>query len=289
MLIQEVSRYTHLTKKAIAYYIRKGLVSPVVLENGYRDFTQEDMEVLKKIYVLRGLGINVEEMKGILQDSSREALQKTCARQELKSRQDTRRNELLRDLALGKPYAEVELGLQALELQKTLGQRMVEAFPGYYGRFVCMHFSRFLEMPVCTEEQQEACEEVIEFLDQMPPFKVPKEVEEEMAEAVSKIRTDQIGDMLEDVKRSMEEPEEFLEKNQEIIQWYLAYRQTEAYQNSSAGKWMACMKEFQSASGYTDVFLPAMKKLSPSYREYCEKMKKADEKLLERYPGAGKL
>ena len=38
MLIHEVSRCTQLTKKAVEYYVEKGLVVPEMQENGYRDF-----------------------------------------------------------------------------------------------------------------------------------------------------------------------------------------------------------------------------------------------------------
>ena len=47
MLINETSKITNLTKKAIDYYIEQRLVSPVFLDNGYRDFREEDLEVLK--------------------------------------------------------------------------------------------------------------------------------------------------------------------------------------------------------------------------------------------------
>jgi hypothetical protein len=48
---------------------------------------------------------------------------------------------------------------------------------------------------------------------------------------------------------------------------------------------MTLMKEFCSASGYYDVFIPALKELSPSYAEYYKKLEAANEKLIARYPG----
>ena len=49
MLINEVCKITDLTKKAIEYYTLKGLISPSVLENGYRDYNENDIERLNKI------------------------------------------------------------------------------------------------------------------------------------------------------------------------------------------------------------------------------------------------
>lgn len=289
MLINEVCKGTNLTKKAIEYYTQKGLVFPQVLGNGYRDYKEEDVETLKRIHVLRKLGMGMEDIREILQDGSGEALQKAAARKELETRRDVRKNQLLRELGSGKAFSEVEGELQVLEVDQTIGEKLLKAFPGYYGRFVCLHFSRFLDEPIRTGEQQAAYETVLSFLDEMPSFVIPEDVEEQMAEAVKAISTEQIGNILENVKQSVEEPEDFLEKNQETIEWYLAYRETEEYKESAAGKWMEYMRAFQNVSGYTEIFLSAMKRLSPSYKEYCIQMDRANEKFLERYPAAERL
>lgn len=75
MLINEVSKITGLTKKAIEYYAERKLISPSNLENGYRDFCESQVEQLKKISVLRKLGISTEEIKTLLYDESRSSLQ----------------------------------------------------------------------------------------------------------------------------------------------------------------------------------------------------------------------
>lgn len=80
-----------------------------------------------------------------------------------------------------------------------------------------------------------------------------------------------------------------MEKNQETIEWYLSYRASGEYQASAAGKWMEYMRVFQNTSGYTEIFLPAMKRLSPSYGEYCLQMEQANKRLLERYPEIERL
>ena len=41
MLINEASKLTKLTKKAIEYYTLHGLISPIVLKNGYRDYSND--------------------------------------------------------------------------------------------------------------------------------------------------------------------------------------------------------------------------------------------------------
>ncbi len=71
MLINEVSKITGLTKKAIEYYMLQGLITPSVLENGYRDYSQENVDQLAKISVLRKLGIGIEDIRKVLLDETR--------------------------------------------------------------------------------------------------------------------------------------------------------------------------------------------------------------------------
>jgi len=70
MLIHEASKKCGLTRKAIEYYVDQKLVLPQVLENGYRDYSEEDVETLHKIKLLRQLSVPIEEIlklqKGIL-------------------------------------------------------------------------------------------------------------------------------------------------------------------------------------------------------------------------------
>lgn len=289
MQMNEVRKHTGLTKKAVEYYTQKGMISPVILENGYRDYSEADVEILRKIGILRKLGIGMEEIRKVLQDNTGEVLRKISTQKELENRRNARRASLLRELTDSRDYSEIEEEIEALELEESIAERLLNAFPGYYGRFVGMHFSRFLSEPVRTEEQQRAYETVLDFLDHMPLFEVPEDIEYEMAENTKTFGTEEIQKMLESVRHSMEEPEKFLEENREVVEWYLDYRKSPEYRNSAAGRWMEYMKEFQNTSGYKDVFLPAMKKLSPSYEEYCRQMEKANEKLLNRYPEAGEL
>lgn len=59
MLMNEICTKCRLTKKAVEYYVGQKLIWPKILENGYRDFSGEDVERLKKIATLRRLGLPV--------------------------------------------------------------------------------------------------------------------------------------------------------------------------------------------------------------------------------------
>ncbi|WP_257369208.1 MerR family transcriptional regulator [Streptococcus sp. HMSC36C04] len=66
MLRNEIQNKTGLTRKAIEYYEEKGLIKPLKLENGYRDYSEEDMKILSKISLFRKVGLSVSEIKEYL-------------------------------------------------------------------------------------------------------------------------------------------------------------------------------------------------------------------------------
>ena len=73
MLINEAARKCGITKKAVQYYVEQGLVDPKVLENGYRDFSEEDTKVLKRVVLYRKLGLSIREIRRVLEDRGKSA------------------------------------------------------------------------------------------------------------------------------------------------------------------------------------------------------------------------
>lgn len=284
MLINEVSKLTKLTKKAIEYYTLQGLISPSVLENGYRNYDNQDIEKLNKINVLRKLDISTEEIQYILNDTTNSALQAVSVKKELQYQRDMLKKTILQRLSQGTSYDEISIDLESVEQSRTITDKLLDAFPGYYGRFICMHFARFLNEPVRTESQQIAYETILSFLDNLPALDIPKDLEEYLIEGTKHIGTEQISEMLEVTKKSYQNPDEFLSNNKEILEQYLEYKKSDEYKNSPASKLMELMKEFNSSNGYNDILIPAMKQLSSSYAEYYRQLEVANKKFLEKYP-----
>lgn len=66
MKINEVEKRVEITKKSIRFYEQEGLLSPERnKENGYRDYSEKDVEILLKIKFLRKLSLPIEEIKRI--------------------------------------------------------------------------------------------------------------------------------------------------------------------------------------------------------------------------------
>ena len=64
MKINEVEARAGITKKNIRFYEEQGLLSPRRNpENGYRDYGEEEVQILRRIRVLRKLGLPIEEIR----------------------------------------------------------------------------------------------------------------------------------------------------------------------------------------------------------------------------------
>ena len=288
MLIKAASKVTDLTKKAIEYYTEQELISPAILENGYRDFNEKDVERLKKISVLRKLGISVEEIKKVLDDDTGDMLQKLSVQSELNVQREQAKKAILDELSCGKSYSEIEEELMVIEQGASVTEKLLNVFPGYYGRFICLHFARFLNELIVTDKQRAAYQEVVTFLDEVPPLNFPQDLQEYFIENTKHISTENITQMIESAKHSIENPEEFLFQNKEMLDQYLAFKLSDEFRNSPIFRIQSLLKEFNSTSGYYDIFIPAMKRLSTSYAEYYKQLEIANNKLLQQYPDMGK-
>ena len=67
MKINEVERRVGITKKNIRFYEDQGLINPGRNDsNGYREYSEADVEFLLKIKLLRRLGVPIEEIRKML-------------------------------------------------------------------------------------------------------------------------------------------------------------------------------------------------------------------------------
>lgn len=65
MTIRELEAATGLDRSNIRFYEREGLLAPVRLENGYRDYSREDLSLLQKIKLLRRLDFSLDAIRAL--------------------------------------------------------------------------------------------------------------------------------------------------------------------------------------------------------------------------------
>lgn len=79
MNIAEAERRTGLSRANIRFYEKEGLLTPTRGENGYRDYTEDDVQTLRKIMLLRRLRLSVPDIRAI--ESGEKALPEAAAGQ----------------------------------------------------------------------------------------------------------------------------------------------------------------------------------------------------------------
>ena len=282
MYIHEAAERSGTTKKAIEYYCMKGLLSPRVSENGYKDFSEEDVACLKKISLLRNLGVSVEDIRELLSGKDDTALRRTIEKQETILRRRKEQNEMLKELEASQDWDAVYLKAAAAESRQSVTDRLTAAFPGFWGKYLALHFGQFLQEPVRTGDQEKALRDVCDYLDS-----VQLEVPEELKDCLDEMDTD-IGRQAADqadaaLSEAAEDPEGWLKNNKEIIDQYLEFQKTAEYRNSPGAKLKDLIREFNEEQGYNSVFIPAMRRLSPAYDEYLAKLEKADRIFMQQF------
>lgn len=79
MNIAEAERRTGLSRANIRFYEKEGLLKPTRGENGYRDYTEDNVQTLRKIMLLRRLRLSVPDIRAI--ESGEKALPEAAAGQ----------------------------------------------------------------------------------------------------------------------------------------------------------------------------------------------------------------
>lgn len=286
MLINEVAKLSNLTKKAVEYYTEQGLICPNILENGYRDFSEQDIEILKKIALFRRLGLSIFEIKSVL--ANPDELKSILYKKTLELEKEKVKQDILKRLCNGESLEKLEQEINNINSKSIIIKKLMELFPSYYGKFICLNFSRYLTGKIETNEQMEAFKEIIDFFDNVPDIEIPKDLQEYLDEYLEKYSSEEWQEQMNSIIQAKDENirniDEFVRKNKEVLDQYYEYKKTEEFKNSPANRLMELMKQVCATNGYYEKFIPAMRKLSPLYNEYYEQMIKANEQFIKNYP-----
>lgn len=139
MLINEIAKSCNITKKAVQYYVEQGLLVPNVLENGYKDFSEQDVEVLKQVVLYRKLGLSISEIKRVLENYNE--LTYILHQRTLELEREKEKQELLKRLETGEKIENLEQEINNINSNSIIIKKLLELFPSYYGKFISLNFS----------------------------------------------------------------------------------------------------------------------------------------------------
>ena len=265
MRLNEVIKQVDLSKRAIKFYEEKGLLKTKRDSNGYRNYTDKDISLLKEISSYRKMGIGLSDIKGILNDKSvlkqiliEKKKEITISQNELEALEKFIENNNIEEL-----YDSVDY--------KTLADAIQNSIPGFYGYYFLNHFLPYLQIRIQTKEQQEVYNRLIEFWDNTNiriPFlmKLNSWILFKLNSKKSLIV--QIEQIDSQIKEMLNPTEEEYEKLKKKVNEGYKLKNSIFYKYSLIGiSQRKFMKELQN-KGYNDIFIPSMIALSPKYKEY---------------------
>ena len=118
MRISEAAQAVGCTRRAIKYYEEQGLL-PVVdrEENGYRDYSDEDIRILHEIQAYRKLGISIDDIRRLLKGGGQDVLDAVL----LRKRQEQQAGQLQKRVEIQKRYyAEFQKTLKPAQILKAM-------------------------------------------------------------------------------------------------------------------------------------------------------------------------
>ena len=278
MKINEVIQQVDLTKRAIKYYEEQGLLSVNKDENGYRNYTEEDVKILKEISIYRKLGISIKDIKTLLEKKDDQLLNNIYKEKINKLEEYKNEAELLKKFIDNNDVDDIYENLN----YETIGKAIQDMIPGFYGYYFMNHFMPYLQIKIETKEQENAYKKIIKFLDnaeiKIPLLMkissyimyklLPKQDMSKMVEQME-VKTKQYINISEEEYEKLKEKtrKNVKMKNSIIFKYHPAF--------ISQRKFMRRLKD----SGYNDIFIPNMILLSPKYKEYHEALSSINERI----------
>ena len=276
MTIDEIAKELNLTKRAMKYYEEQGLLKVAKDSNGYRNYSKQDLELLRRISIYRKLGISISDIKKLLEKEDKDILLGILADKEKELREKESEYEELKVFVM---TGKTDRLSEAIPYE-SIGKAIADAVPGFYGYYFLHHFQPFLQGRIETAEQKEAYEVICAFWDNTE-IKIPlfmrffgwlsyRFCPEVSAESMS-------AKMDIQMRWYLNVDEEKYEKlKKQVLDGYRMKRMMRFHPAYISQR--KFMEELQD-KGYNDIFIPNMKKLSPDYKTYHEAMTAMNQRI----------
>lgn len=288
MLINEVCKLTGLTKKAIEYYEKQGLIKPIKSDNGYRNYSQEDIALLNEISLYRKLDISIKDIKVIIKSRDKKDIINNIIKDKQNKEIQIKMKKRYLEEIIENNFDRIsikQLNDEIIESEKNNGEfikrELIRAFPDGMGKYLAYHFAPYLNEPIDTPDKYEAWINIVEFLDNVPEIKIPRFIQigyENISDEISKKIND---DTKNEINNMLNAEGEELEKYKQKLLDNIEKQNDKSLLKvmNPFYKFKKQLNEFFNSSGYYDIFLPNMKILSSEYKEYHDKLTKLNDKL----------
>lgn len=272
MLLNEIAKEVGMTKRAIKYYEEKGLLSIKKDDNGYRNYTQKDVETLKKISIYRKLGISIDDIKKLLETADKKLLL-SIYNQKLQEKQlqESELEALKEFIDDGDPDKANEL-LDYETIENAIESMLPEA---EWSNYLMSHFKPFLNIRIKTPEQKQALKNILEFCENTT-LKTPFMMKLGMKLAGDIAKETKTADEMISYYRDMSN-EEYERLKADVLKGVKLKSGILKYHPSYIAQ-RKMMKEYQD-KGYNNIFIPNLMVLSPKYGEYKRALDSVNDRI----------
>ena len=278
MLRSEIQKEMGLTRKAIEYYEDKGLIHPQKSDNGYRDYSTKDLEILKKVSIFRKLGMSISDIYQYI-SSNGDTLSSVLREKQHQLDLDEKRKEILEMIVKGESDELINEKVSLLEMKETIYEKLEIAFPGYFGQMLFAAYQPFLNDPL-ENDGKNSFYEYIDYLDKLPSFELTEEEKKYIEKISSPFDMKTLNDINQAKLDAIESFEKWIKDNEDAISQYESYKNSEEYQNSMMKQIQDKLKNFMKENQYYEIAIPLIRKFSKSYDNYYKKLLKANEQYL---------
>ena len=274
----EVEKITGLRRKAILYYEEKKLIRPVIEDNNYRNYSKEDLNRLIKISLYRRLGLNISDIKNIL-DSNNNEIGKILRDRDYKIELEKSKKNLLERIIKGDDLKEITDELNSLEKEESIYEKLTRIFPGYFGQAFFMTYKPFLKEKL-REDEEKAFNEYVNFLDKLPEIDFTEEEKNYIENLTNDFKNEDLEKINSEKIKAAYNIEDWLKKNEENVKGYTEFLESDEYKNSPLKTIRDKIKNYMIKNNYYEVALPLIRKMSPAYDDYYKKLLESNEKFL---------
>ena len=230
MLRSEIQKETGLTRKAIEYYEDKELIHPKKSENGYRNYSKKDLEILKKVSIFRKLGMSISDINQCI-FSGGDTLSSVLRKKQYQLELDKKRKTILEMIVKGESNELINEKVSSLDAEETIYEKLENAFPGYFGQMIFAAYQPFLNEPL-ENDGKNSFYKYIDYLDRLPSFELTEEEKKYIEKISSPYDMKTLKNVNQAKRDAIENPEKWMKDNEDVISQYESYKNTEEYQNS---------------------------------------------------------
>lgn len=125
-LIGDVAQMVGLSRDALRFYEKKGVIRTRKKENGYRYYSEDDLYKLMYILYHRKMNTSLEVIEGLMSGKNSTAVMQGYVRQRMKEEQEAVRRH--RQAMIRLQLVEKDIG----KIEQCLGKCSIRRFPGAY-------------------------------------------------------------------------------------------------------------------------------------------------------------